>query len=279
CQTPLVRREWRELSLDERKEYVDTINAMKKAPTSDSTLGSKNRYEDFVRVHAQYTRWAHNNPMFLIWHRWFIHSFEQALKAINPKVVLPFWDWALDSQHPAASPIFDATSGFGGNGVGDTGCIGSGPFANWWTESPASFAPHCVRRVFNGNTTITGIYSPEAMYPMVADSSNFYTFASSFEQSAHASVHNGINGDNFDLPTAPNDPLFFLHHANVDRYYYLWQLQHPTQALQYNGYWTNPVTNVSENVSTSNMVQPANVPVSQLQSTTGGHNLLCYTYS
>lgn len=29
------------------------------------------------------------------------------------------------------------------------------------------------------------------------------------------------------LPTSPNDPVFFLHHANVDRLWATWQAAHP----------------------------------------------------
>lgn len=29
------------------------------------------------------------------------------------------------------------------------------------------------------------------------------------------------------LPTSPNDPIFFLHHANIDRLWALWQVAHP----------------------------------------------------
>lgn len=30
-------------------------------------------------------------------------------------------------------------------------------------------------------------------------------------------------GDLLDMHTSPNDPLFFSHHANIDRMYYLWR--------------------------------------------------------
>ena len=32
-------------------------------------------------------------------------------------------------------------------------------------------------------------------------------------------------GDMGDVATSPNDPLFFSHHANLDRIYYLWRLK------------------------------------------------------
>ena len=32
--------------------------------------------------------------------------------------------------------------------------------------------------------------------------------------------------------TSPNDPVFFLHHCNIDRLWALWQQAHPASAYQ-----------------------------------------------
>ncbi len=45
----------------------------------------------------------------------------------------------------------------------------------------------------------------------------------------HNAVHIWVGGDRGDMgdATSPNDPVFFLHHCNVDRLWALWQLEHP----------------------------------------------------
>jgi tyrosinase len=43
----------------------------------------------------------------------------------------------------------------------------------------------------------------------------------------HGSVHGRVGGDMCCVPTASYDPIFFLHHANVDRIWATWQLSHP----------------------------------------------------
>ena len=34
------------------------------------------------------------------------------------------------------------------------------------------------------------------------------------------------------LPTSPNDPVFFLHHANIDRLWAEWQAAHPGKTYE-----------------------------------------------
>ncbi|KAE8241654.1 hypothetical protein A4X13_0g7325 [Tilletia indica] len=38
----------------------------------------------------------------------------------------------------------------------------------------------------------------------------------------HSAIHRAFGGDML-LPQSANDPAFFLHHANVDRLWWLWQ--------------------------------------------------------
>ncbi|KAJ6036386.1 tyrosinase-like protein [Penicillium herquei] len=83
----LIRREWRTLNKAEKKAYVDA------APS------------------------AHDAAPFLPWHRYFIYSYEQALKEhCGYRGILPYWDWSKDYQNVLESPIWDDTLGFGTNG-------------------------------------------------------------------------------------------------------------------------------------------------------------------
>lgn len=48
----------------------------------------------------------------------------------------------------------------------------------------------------------------------------------------HNRVHRWVGGQMGVVPTAPNDPVFFLHHANVDRIWAVWQIVHRNQNYQ-----------------------------------------------
>ena len=63
---------------------------------------------------------------------------------------------------------------------------------------------------------------------------------------------------------SPNDPLFWLHHANVDRYFYIWQIENSRS--QYNG------------GSLRDRMVPFNIPVSDAF-TLPSTSKYCYTYS
>lgn len=51
----------------------------------------------------------------------------------------------------------------------------------------------------------------------------------------HAAGHFTMGGDASDLFSSPTDPIFFLHHAMVDRIYWIWQALHPVQASKIAG--------------------------------------------
>lgn len=51
----------------------------------------------------------------------------------------------------------------------------------------------------------------------------------------HASGHFVANGDASDLYSSPTDPTFFLHHAMVDRVYWIWQALHLWEAFEIAG--------------------------------------------
>jgi tyrosinase len=46
----------------------------------------------------------------------------------------------------------------------------------------------------------------------------------------HSAGHYVAGGDATDVFASPSDPSFFLHHAMVDRVYWVWQVLHPTIA-------------------------------------------------
>ena len=71
-------------------------------------------------------------PSFLPWHRRFLLEFECALREVDPKVTVPYWDWTADNT-PAASLWADDF--LGGNGRPGDRQVMTGPFAyaagNW----------------------------------------------------------------------------------------------------------------------------------------------------
>ncbi|EGD81304.1 hypothetical protein PTSG_11341 [Salpingoeca rosetta] len=200
CQcTPRRRREIRDLTLDEVQTYIDAIWRL---------YNSGNRWNEFVNMHLGAATTAHGNPTFLPWHREFTNQFELALREVtgNCDFTLPYWDWTIDSSSPETSPVWNL---IGGNGQGGNNCVQDGPFAG--------FRP-CLRRNWDSSVSI----------PSIADVTNVlrirdYTTMSARLEAIHGNAHNFI-GSQMSTMSAPYDPVFFLHHAYVDKQWYDWQV-------------------------------------------------------
>ena len=93
---PNVRFEWRDFSNSDRHALTDGIKCLMNKPASGKFPPARNRYEDFVRVHQQYSPNIHNNAKFLLWHRYFLWTFEQVLREECG------FDRAFDVQYAAA---------------------------------------------------------------------------------------------------------------------------------------------------------------------------------
>lgn len=149
------------------------------------------------------------------------HSrFEEALRLINPRLSLPYWDSTLDNdmENPVNSIIW--TVPFLGNG---DGFVTSGAFANWQTPvgpltrniggGSSLFSKENIRRI------LTRCRTREISDPTAQPSFNLEIF--------HGGPHNWVGGLMSGLNTAAHDPVFFLHHAFVD---YVWEMFRIRQA-------------------------------------------------
>jgi hypothetical protein len=72
----------------------------------------------------------------------------------------------------------------------------------------------------------------------------------------------------FDPGISVNDPLFWLHHANVDRYFWIWQLEHPT-------------TNIfgGDEIQVTENMMPYQEPLSRGMEVPDSSAYYCYKYT
>src|SRR5215210_5054408 len=59
--------------------------------------------------------------------------------------------------------------------------------------------------------------------PAIMGQTTFPTFTSPLEGIVHNAVHVWVGGSMGSVPTATADPLFWMHHANIDRLWWVWQ--------------------------------------------------------
>lgn len=191
---------------------------------------------------------AHSGPIFLPWHRHMLILFERNLQRVlgDPAFGLPYWDWAADGDRAPAqqrgSPLWAADC-LGGDGDP----VSTGPFAaaQWQVNvetSPSSqlrAVRRGLRRAFGRDTpglprsaeatAALGIAAYDAAPWLDTSLGSFRNTLEGWRPDPprmHNLVHVWIGGD-MGASTSPNDPAFYLNHANVDRLWASWQARHP----------------------------------------------------
>ncbi|WLD94365.1 tyrosinase family protein [Alkalihalobacillus sp. AL-G] len=242
-----VRKNVRDLTDREKRDFVNAVLALKERGT----------YDRYVRWHAEAGSFqtpegsdrnaAHMGPSFLPWHREFIYRFERDLQSEVQGVVLPYWDWAADAQlsDPSASPVWGSDF-MGGNGNPNNDfLIEDGPFAadRWTIVDENGNASGGLQRNFGASErsptlpTEADIRNALEIVPYddppwnMNSTNSFRNYLEGFIDGPqlHNRVHVWVGGHMQFIPTAPNDPVFFLHHANVDRIWTIWQIIHQNE--------------------------------------------------
>jgi tyrosinase len=191
--------------------FATFLNAVKlmKAVT-DATKPTSWAY--WVNIHLN--NCPHMVPYFLAWHRGYIYYFEQQLRAVSgdSTLTLPYWDYYTYPKMP--SEFTDTASG---NPLYVSGRVNTDVYS---ALTLAPFAPSVLN--------------------MQRGTSNSYE--ASFESAPHNPVHNIIGGWMADMQS-PTDPIFYLHHANVDRLWDAWSAQPPTiLPAPGSSYWSGSFT-------------------------------------
>jgi tyrosinase len=190
-----VRKNQARLSRGEWQALIDAIDATQRRGAASP------RYRDFVDVHIEamsgsgmtwsvHSMGTVRGRNFLAWHRWFVRRLERRLQREDPSVTIPYWDWLADREVPRA-------------------LRGRELLRRW----------HVTRGWDRSEL-------PDRADLTWARRADRYGRFQSRLEFVHNDVHNAVGGD---MATArsPADPLFFLHHANLDRLFAQWQANHP----------------------------------------------------
>lgn len=172
------------------------------------------------------TRLPRPGPMlnlFLFWHRAYIRYFELAMRDQVSNAELPYWDWTL-----GGAPAAFTDQNVGGNPNPLYKARISRPNANPpINRDTRRFPGQGVRPPTSLPTSeeIAGLYN-------ITD---FLQFSNALER-IHDRIHGWTGGistvggrpvgsDMGVIATAAYDPIFWVHHAMIDRVWYIWQLR------------------------------------------------------
>ncbi|KAF2252924.1 Di-copper centre-containing protein [Trematosphaeria pertusa] len=274
CANPRVRMEWDSMNNNDRQSFVNAVKCLIGKPASGQFSAARNRYEDLVALHQTLTVNVHNNSKFLIWHRYLLWTFEDILRSecgfTGP---LPWFDETRYPGRFSQSSIF-SSSWFGGIALGGR-CVTDGQFAGLTLNiGPGSGnTAHCLAR--NGDASQTQNCN-SALLNAINARTDYADMAYYAEGGLHAWAHNGIGAVMADVYASPGDPVFWLHHAFIDRNYRIWQNADAARVTYIDGTDRvgNPLT--LDTVVSVNGLRP-NVKVRDIINTLDGK--LCYKYN
>ncbi|PVH90604.1 Di-copper centre-containing protein [Periconia macrospinosa] len=289
CTNPEKRVEFRTLDAVAQKQYTDAVMCLSTKP---STIGlNTTLYDDFTYIHTHLNELIHYVAMFLPWHRYFVQLYHSHLGDCGYTGPMVYWDWTLDAADPAKSSIWAVVGGNGGEKTEKAGnqefsCLTDGPFKGL---RPAYFqtayAPHCLSRDFFDGIDRPGnmrgsAYSAEQIQ-IISEKNNYSDYRLYLESIPHGSIHSAVGGEKGDMrpSSSPNEPLFFMHHTQIDRLWYLWQQSNPE--LREKDIKDQKFNPDDGTIATLEDIMPfmglaADIKISEIMTTQ--NDLLCYIY-
>ena len=180
---------------DHRALTADEQNRFLNAYTQVNTM---NALGPLVDIHSNAAHQMHGNPRFLPWHRIYLLRLEELLMMVDPTVCIPYWKSSEEQAFPSW-------------------LLGFTPTVTLMN------GPHLVNR------NLGGALLPNAASVAAALANATYNpFAGALE-GIHNSGHVWVGGTMQSILTAPADPVFWMHHAEIDRLWAEWQSTHPAE--------------------------------------------------
>lgn len=256
----VVRKEVSQMTDAEIAAFVDTLIAMKNTPSA--YFEEVSAYDYFVMLHEaafmcmQDKACPHQSSAFLPWHREMLRRFELEMQRVSgdPTMALPYWDWTNKASLTRIfSPEFLGDSGQDDPDqeyVVQTSKFGEQ--AGLFKKVFVDFTDDEFDDVTGNTPTPDQIYLTRSVggfgfkLPTEADMERVYAFevydvgdcenddyrpsfrvfleggGQDSDSLMHNGVHNFVAGD-MATGTSPNDPVFYLHHCNIDRVWAVWQ--------------------------------------------------------
>lgn len=183
-----VRLEWKQFrATNQYPAFLNAIAAMR----SNTTASNRSSLRFWADVHVN--RCPHGVPYFIAWHRGYLYYFEQQLRIVsgNPDLTLPYWDYYSYATLP---PEF--------------------------TDPSASNPLYMPRLASN-------VRSALSLAPFAPTVVNFQRGKSNAFEPKLEDVHNPVHdliGGVMSTMSSPMDPIFYLHHASIDRLTHAWNL-------------------------------------------------------
>ncbi|KAJ2004992.1 hypothetical protein GGI02_002203 [Coemansia sp. RSA 2322] len=155
--------------------------------------------------------------------------------------------------------------------MGSDGCVLNGIQSNWTMSFPNR---HCLQRQYSDGDSIGPWVPAEVISSYIQSDRQLADFREHIEFGYHGAVHLGLGGDAA-TKHAPNDFFFHMHHANIDRLWWLWQ-NGQNAFFNYNGPGDRGEAQLDDTIPEDRTVNFGRAPVGSVMIL--GYNGMCYSY-
>ncbi|KAL1880128.1 hypothetical protein Daus18300_001491 [Diaporthe australafricana] len=228
------------LTDDEKAEYIRAEKCLMAKPAQLGINGTQNRWDELQMSHIIQSNDIHDVGQFWPWHRYYMRVHEVLLQQeCNYTGAQPYWDEQRDSD---AGPIEDASVfgsddlSFGSNGREGDRCVVDGPFANSTLRLDQAwgvidYEEYCLGRNFSSPDTGYWAWANSTFADTCFAATTYDDAWSCYSVKPHSSAHLAVSGTLELQSASPGDPLFYLHHTNIDRLWWEWQQVNLTYRL------------------------------------------------
>jgi tyrosinase len=202
--------------------WRDGVRQLKLRPASD-----KISWASFAGIHGSasgFNLCPHGNWYFLPWHRAYLLMYERTVRQLtgHNEFALPYWDWTNHRQLPAAfvqpmwngqpNPLFESQRRMSPTDSLPTPIVGQGVINTILSETPfESFGTTRPNQSGNVQDSLDQSW-------IVCE---FCGIQGTLESTPHNNVHNIVGGIMASAQSSL-DPIFMMHHCNIDRIWAVW---------------------------------------------------------
>jgi tyrosinase len=207
--------------------YRDGVGLLKQ-----KAAGDKSGWVGLAGIHglnlSAYHFCPHGNWYFLPWHRAYILTYERFIRELtgNRDFALPYWDWTSDPTMPEV--FLKPTTP---DGKKNWLFVDDQDFGREWKRSwpdnepmpPQIVGPSILQDILHsadyeqlGTSRPLGQDSLDPSWVLRRTGAQ-----GTLERLPHNMVHNNIGGW-MPRTLSPRDPIFFMHHCNIDRIWAVW---------------------------------------------------------
>jgi tyrosinase len=166
---------------------------------------------------------AHGTPFFLPWHRAYLYRIERALRDQEPRAMLVWWDWRTPAGTQGEIPDAYAAPEDGDGNPNPLHSAEIDPRALEEGQARGVNVPPRTQRSLSSQQSLP-LPTPEEVDELI-EIRDFETFTDRLD-SIHGGIHMWVGGHMTQIDFAAYDPIFWAHHAMVDRIWRIWQNRH-----------------------------------------------------